>query len=600
MTKNEIPSDGVQGFEFPRWKSLMRRATRLRLSLLRSFVSYDINENIFLFVLALIVGVVGGLAAYLLETAVKTSEKFFLESGQDFLNEEIGWYFLLPLIPATGGLLLAILRRTFPDTKGHGVPEVMESIALKNGFIRLRVFLLKIVAPAISIGSGGSVGVEGPIAATGSAGGSAVGQFFGVKKDKMRILVGCGAAAGISAIFHAPIAGVMFALEVILGDFAVSTFSPVIIASVIGTITSESLLGKGYIFTVPSYEIDSAFELANYLVLGVITGAVAAAFVKILLKTEDLWEKIPINPFFKPVLGGFVVGVIGLFLPQLMGGGYTTIGHILSNDLGPVLLGFLFIFKYVATTTTLSSGGSGGIMAPSLFLGAVVGGLFGQFLHFLIPSINPTGYALVGMGAVLGGTTHASLSAILIIFEMTGDYKIILPLMFTVIVATLVSKALAGNSVYTGILERKGVKIQRGKDISVLENLGVTSIINYKYTAFECTTPVREIIPKLRDSELSDFPVVSEDGKLEGLISFNNLRRTIEDDTLKSFLIAEDVMDHQKVSADLAENLLQVFNKFVAYEVNLLPVTDSQGTVVGIVKKDDLLERYQAEIEQRA
>jgi CIC family chloride channel protein len=392
-------------------------------------------------VLAVIVGLAGGFGAVGFRYLINFFQTIAYGSPSELLHvvSDLPWYHIL-WIPAVGGLVVGPLVYFFArEAKGHGVPEVMEAVALRGGVIRKRIVFVKSLASAISIGTGGSVGREGPIVQIGSAIGSSLGQMLEVSVDRMRTLVGCGAAAGIAATFNAPIAGSMFALEVILGEFGLATFSPIVISSVVATAVSRHFLGDTPAFIVPAYELVSAWELPIYIVLGLFCAMVGVAFTRILYVFEDAFDKIKFPEYLKATVGGLILGAGGLLVPEILGVGYGAIDLALMQKLAWWMLLVLVACKILATSITIGSGGSGGVFAPSLFLGAMAGGFFGSVVHSLFPEVtaSPGAYSIVGMGALVSATTHGPLAAILILFEMTGSYKIILPLMLSCIIGTI-------------------------------------------------------------------------------------------------------------------------------------------------------------------
>ncbi|MCK5453125.1 MAG: chloride channel protein, partial [Calditrichia bacterium] len=333
----------------------------------------------------------------------------------------------------------------------------------------------KLLASAICIGSGGSTGREGPVIQIGASVGSTIGQFLRVNPERMKIFVGCGAAAGIAAVFNAPVAGALFSLEIILGDFGVAQFGPIVIASVVATVVSRWFLGNNPAFEVPEYNLVSPVELIPYAILGIIAGLVALMFIKTLYSIEDYFEKLKLHDIIKTMLGGLMIGIMGIFVPHIYGVGYNSMDLALLGELPWMLMLGLIFFKILATSLSLGSGGSGGIFAPSLFLGTMTGGFFGALVHKVIPDHSATSgaYSLVGMGAVVAGATHAPITAILIIFEMTGDYAIILPLMISAIIATVLTTKLKKESIYTLKLIRRGVDLFRGREVNILKALTV-------------------------------------------------------------------------------------------------------------------------------
>src|SRR5210317_106521 len=421
------------------------------------------NEHTIMAALAVAVGLAGGFGAVGFRYLINFFQTLAYGSSDELLHVVLAlpWY-LKVWVPAAGGLVVGPLVYFFArEAKGHGVPEVMEAVALKGGVIRKRVVIVKSLASAISISTGGSVGREGPIVQIGSAIGSTLGQILNVSAERMRTLVGCGAAAGIAATFNAPIAGSMFALEVILGEFGLATFSPIVISSVVATAVSRAFLGDIPAFIVPAYELVSVWEFPMYMVLGLFCAVVGVSFTKILYKVEDLFDDFKFPEYLKAIIGGVILGAGGLFFPEILGVGYGGIDLALGQQLAWYLLLLLIVVKVMATSITIGSGGSGGIFAPSLFLGAMAGGFFGAVVHQLFPTVtaSPGAYSIVGMGALVSATTHGPLSAMLILFEMTGNYKIILPLMLSCILATIFAGQLMKDSIYTLKLARRGINI---------------------------------------------------------------------------------------------------------------------------------------------
>ncbi|MDY7002116.1 MAG: chloride channel protein, partial [Thermodesulfobacteriota bacterium] len=436
-----------------------------------------VDQHISNLLLAFVIGVLSGYGALLFQYAMRGAQYAFYQNTDDILTfaHTISPFFVISL-PALGGLVVGLLVYFgASEAKGHGVPEVMQALALKGGRIRKRVAFVKIMASAICIGSGGSSGREGPMVQIGASIGSSVGQVFKVPIMTQRTMVGCGAAAGIAATFNAPIAGTLFALEVILNDFGLASFSPVVLSSVTATAISRHYFGDFPAFSIPVYELASLWEFCIYPFLGLFAGLAAILFVSVLYKSEDLFEALKVPEWFKPVIGGLMLGVILLKFPQVFGVGYGGMNLALRSQLPGLLLLALMFLKVASTSITLGSGGSGGIFAPSLFIGAMAGGFFGWVANLLFPGVTASSaaYALVGMGAVTAATTHAPITAILIIFEMTGDYKIILPMMIACILSTIVASALKEGSIYTLKLMKRGVDIAGGMEQNILRALKV-------------------------------------------------------------------------------------------------------------------------------
>jgi CIC family chloride channel protein len=515
-----------------------------------------------------------------------------------------GWHVVL--VPVAGGLLIAPIVYYFArETRGHGVPEVMEAVALRHGVIRKRIVAAKTIASAISIGTGGSVGREGPIVQIGSAIGSAIGQLLRTSRSRLRTMVGCGAAAGIAATFNAPVAGVLFSLEVILGDFGVRRFTPIVIASVIATAISHHFVGDIPAFEIAvTYEMISPFELLTYSLLGVMAGLGALVFIWMIYKSEDLFENFKMPALLKPALGGALIGCIGLGFPHIFGVGYETIEMALNEEMSWRFLFALLGIKLLATSLTLGSGGSGGIFAPSLFLGAVLGGAFGFLVHDLFPSMTGSSgaYALVGMGAFVSAATHAPLTSIMIIFEMTGDYKIILPLMFACIIGNLISSRFNEQSIYTLKLFRRGVNLRRGKDVNILASLKVESLISSRFLTIREETHLGEMLQQVAKYPYTCFYVTEPDGDFKGVVAVDDLRRVILDgDVLGTLVIAGDVMDDDVPRIRGEESLDKVMRLFGSTNRSEFPVVDSESgrRLVGVVTRQAVISAYNSEVLKR-
>jgi CIC family chloride channel protein len=556
------------------------------------------NEYTIMVVLAIIVGLTAGFGAVGFRHLIDFFQTLAYGGENDLLELVINlpWYYRVA-IPAIGGLIVGPLVYFFArEAKGHGVPEVMEAVALKGGIIRKRVVVVKSLASAISISTGGSVGREGPIVQIGSAIGSVLGQFMKISADRMRTLVGCGAAAGIAATFNAPIAGSMFALEVILGDFGLATFSPIVISSVVATAVSRAFLGDVPAFIVPTYELVSAWELPMYVIMGIFCGVVGVVFTKTLYRIEDLFDGMKFPEYLKGIIGGLMLGVASLIFPQVLGVGYGAIDMALMQKMAWWLLLVLVVVKILATSVTIGSGGSGGIFAPSLFLGAMAGGFFGAVVHQLFPNItaSPGAYSIVGMGAVVSATTHGPLAAILILFEMTGDYKIILPLMLACIIATIASGQFLRDSIYTLKLARRGVDIKEGKEVNVLKSMFVKDVMNTHVETMTEALPLEQMTEKISKSKFNSFPVLNAQNELTGILSFNDYSEAIFDEHLKGLVVAGDLATSDLVTITMDENLWTALEKISSKDFAVLPVVSAQepDKLEGVVSRRDIIGAY--------
>ncbi|MDJ0785524.1 MAG: chloride channel protein [Myxococcota bacterium] len=520
------------------------------------------------------------------------------------IARELPWQRVI-WVPALGGLIVGPLVWFFArEAKGHGVPEVMEAVALRGGIMRTRVVVAKTLASALSIGSGGSVGREGPIVQIGSAIGSVIGQWLRVPPRQLRTIVGCGAAAGISATFNAPIAGALFAVEVIVGDFAVTQFSPIVISAVVATVASRWALGNHPAFEVPDFTLGGPLEILPFMAVGILAGLIGTAFVRILYATEDGFNAIPVPEWSKAALGGLMIGCIGLVFPHAFGVGYSTITDALHGSLPLTLLAVLLGVKVVATSITIGSGGSGGVFAPSLFLGAMTGGFFGTLMNQWFPNGSSASgaYALVTMGAMVAATTHAPLSAIIIIFELTQHIDIIPPVMAACVMSSLIAMFLSEDSIYTLKLKRRGVDLHREDDPNVLKSLYVHEIIDSEPGVVRASAPLDEILTLLLEGDHTEVFVTNEFDELLGAIHFSELRRIVlEREHLMGVVVAGDLLEPRLPSATEDDDLDLVMNLFAKGDYEEIAVVDREHPrkLVGSVHKREVLAAYNQEVMRR-
>jgi chloride channel protein, CIC family len=420
--------------------------------------------------LALAVGAGAGLGAIVFRWLIKTFTQIFsghadYSAAGHAANPHVPWLgpFFVLLAPVVAGLIYGpLVHRFAPEARGHGVPEVMLAVARRGGRIAPQVAVVRSLASALTIGSGGSVGREGPIVQIGSALGSTLGRLTRLTENRMRILVACGAAGGIAATFNAPLAGVFFAMELILRDFTMESFGMVVLASVTASAIGRASFGTAAFMTLPAFHLNNAGEFALFALLGLLGGAVGMGFTKVLYAIEDACDWAWHGPeWARPAAGGVLLGVLLLVLPQMYGVGYPVLENAIA---GKYVIGFLLLLlvgKIVATSLTIGIGGSGGVFAPSLFMGAMLGSAFGAVIHQIAPSVttSPGAYGLVGMGAVFAGAARAPITAVIILFELTGEYSIILPMMTAIVAATLISRRLSADTIYSLKLRRRGIDL---------------------------------------------------------------------------------------------------------------------------------------------
>jgi chloride channel protein, CIC family len=556
-----------------------------------------------LLVVAAILGFLAGLASTVFRWMIDFVDIIFSKQSLIDLGVSPTFIpFLTPLIPMFGGGLIGLICYYFPSAvKENGVHKVMEAVALNNGKIHSRTIVSAAVTSAITIGSGGSAGREGPTVQIGSAIGSFFGRALNVSTERIRVLVGCGAAAGIAASFNAPIAGVLFAMEIILGDFTIHTFSPIVIASVIGTVTGRALEGNEVTFDVPVHELVSQFEIIFYLILGGLCGLVSKLFTWAYFKSGDFFsQQTKVSSLLTPALGGLMVGILSIFVPEILGNGYGAMEHALNGQMFWGLAFALVFMKIIATSLTLGSGGMGGVFAPSLFIGAMAGTAFGSLVHGVFPqwTASPETYAVVGMGAVAGAVMQAPLTNILMLFELTNDYTLILPIMATCIVSAYVFRGLAKNSIYIQYLLRKGIKIKNGREVSILNAIRVQDVMTNEVTPIPEEMPFKKILETISYSKMVYFPVIDRLGNMTGILSFSNIREVFFEEGLDDLIVARDLATREVQYLMPHQNLNEAMELFAQLDVEQLPVARSNDPqkAVGMISRADIVAAYNREI----
>jgi len=458
------------------------------------------HDELFMLFISIIIGVLAGYGNLVFRFLIEFFQKIIFGSSNEamlYILEAQPFYKIL-LAPAVGGLLVGLISLLFKSAKGHGVPDVLKAVILGKK-VPPFVAIIKTISSSITIGTGGSAGREGPIIQIGAALGSGVGRLLKFTGNKLRTVLACGASGGLAATFNAPMGGAMFASEIIVGDFSLKTFSPIIVTSVIATVVSRHYLGDNITFSAPPYQFKEPIELIFYALMGIFCAFIGILFIKVFYKTEEFFDKLTIPSYLKPALGGFILGLLALFSRRIMGVGYATIMDILNGNLLIPILFILIFLKIIATSLTLSSGGAGGLFVPSLFIGAASGGFFGSIVHSLYPlhTASPGAYALVAMSAMLASTMRAPITAILIIFEITHSYQIILPLMICTIISNVMSNFLYNESIFTYPLTKEGIRIRKSIEESILNTIKVKDVmIKDNIITFKKSTPLTQSIFK--------------------------------------------------------------------------------------------------------
>jgi len=565
------------------------------------------GENTRMLAIATFIGLMAGLLNILFRTVVHWVEIFFHQGGIEFFRiEEGGWrLLLLPLIPMSGMVLLIPLSLMFPgEVNGYGLPKFLRKVNLEGGYIRARSIFLKIISTALTIGTGNSVGVEGPIAQIGGAMGSQVGQFFRVSGNRMKVYIAAGAAGGIAGMFNAPIAGIFFAAEIILlGTYEISSFGALVTASAISTVVTRAYFGELSVFVIPKYNVVNHFvELPLYCLLAVIVGIIAVLHTKIFYLIRDKYRILPIHPQLKPITGALLVGIIGIGFPQVMGDGYEFMEQVLYGD-GLVRVMFALIFlKIIATAITLGSGGAGGVFAPALFIGSMIGGTFGTIVHRWLPTMtaNSGAYAAVGIGAFLAASTHAPMTAIFLLFEMTGNYRIIVPAMLASIIGTIVATKLNEDSIDTVDFSREGINIHEGREVAIMKSIKVGAAITEDVDFISEEANINQLLEIFSQAKSSFyFPVIDMTGQMTGIVSMSDVKNIIHRDTSeRSSEYVGNICHRDVITLTPDDTLYTAMQLFDLKGIEEIPVVETEENrwVVGMLKRRNVIAAYNRQV----
>lgn len=578
-------------------------------------------------IMAILVGAGTGLAAVIFIRLIALIHylSYYSLAGSFSLPGRF-WFVIIPVLGAlAGGPIIAYFAL---EAKGHGVPEVMQALIQRGGRIRPRVALAKIVASALCIGTGGSAGREGPIVQVGSTLGSSMGQWLGLSDERIKNLVACGAAAGIAATFNAPIAGVIFATEVLMSELQVAVFGNVVLAAVSSSIVSQVFLGARPAFAVPTYVMQSPVEIILYVLLGILAALVGLFFILLLNSIENVFDRWRFPNALKPAVGALLLGVLAYGYPHVLsifsvyaddsrlgmpliknvphvyGSGFEFLNSVLQGQAPFWVLLMLIFLKPLATSFTLGSGNSGGVFAPSLFTGAMLGGTFGYICKAAFPSLNIEvgAYALVGMAAVFAAAARAPLTAMLIVFEMSNDYRLILPLMAAGMVASTLAQWLYSDSIYTVKLTKRGIRFDLGKDRDVMQGVMVEEVMNREPITINSDQSLSELFVLFQETHLQGFPVITNEGKLYGIVTLQDLDRTMENmerTLLRNQVNLKDVKVWDVATSDPVtvfpdEPTWEAIRKMAPRDLARLPVVSRQdpGKLVGLISRSAIVRAY--------
>ena len=503
----------------------------------------------------------------------------------------------IPLILAIGGLLVGLMNHYLnPNNEEASVAEAMKWAAIDQGTVPARVIWFRPIASAITIGSGGSGGREGPIVQIGAAIGSWVGRRIHASHERIRLMMGCGTAAAIAAAFNAPLGGIIFSIELILGDFNIKVFSPLIFSSVIATVTARYMEGDVPVFDLPTYSMVSPWEIIFFVVVGLAGGVLAALFYKSYFAVGTFLRGLKIHPILLPALGGLLVGVMGMVFPDILGNGYDSMDKVLTGRMAWTLALALIFMKVAATSVTLGSLGSGGIFAPALFIGSMAGGVIGAWLNYFFPDITgPSGvYALVGMGAVMSAVAYMPLTMILMVFELTNNYEVIAPIMVACISSTFIYSYFVPNSIYAEKLRLRGITLWSGRESSVMSAIKVKDVMTKEFETMPENLSFKKIRGLIARSKELYFPTVDEKGLMTGILTVQDIREFMFEAGLEDIVVAKELATENVIILFMDENLNDAMEKFDIKDLDELPVVSRSNDrkILGVLKRKEVLAAY--------
>lgn len=558
-------------------------------------------------VLALLVGAVTGFADVVFNLLVRWFTRLFsggtgtIPAGEG-LNPLVPWlgkYFLL-FAPVVGGLLYGLLTWRFgPGVRGSGVPEVMYAVSRDECRLPPRIALVKPLASALCIGSGGSLGREGPVVQTGATLGSLAGRRFGISGERLRLLAACGAAGGISALFNTPIAGVVFALELILRDFEAESFGAVVISSVTAAVIGRGLIGEGVFFDFPEFSISSPVEYLFYAGLGVLAAVVSVAFIRVRFGAEDAADRLWRGPeWARPAVGGLLLGAILFFLPQMYGSGYGVLESAVSGEYVFGFLLLLLVGKMVATSVTFGIGGSGGVFGPLLFMGAMLGTAYGGAAERLLPGLTgtPGTYGLVGMAAMFAGAAQAPFTAVITVFELTGEYSLILPLMAAVALSTVISRLLTLDTIYLLKLHGRGIYLDSFTQEGWMHQITVGEAMHPAPEPVSPQTSLEKLASRFADEQILALPVLDSGGTLRGTVTSVGVEKAL---VSGDHSVTASGLARPTTTLEPGQTLDEALNGLVRRASGGLPVVNPEdGEIVGWLSNRDVLRSYSSSGEQ--
>lgn len=558
--------------------------------------------------LAVSVGVASGIGIWIFTTAVEQFTQLFrTDLAKNLLGQRLGPWGLVVTLALMGGIVGALMQRFVGEERHHGVAGIIEAVAMGGGRLRYRRMPVKALAAALSLGAGASVGPEDPSVQIGANLGSFFGQYLRLSEERIQLLVAAGAASAIAAAFRAPLAGVFFALEVILnGEFVTGASGVVVLAAVTSSVFTQAVAGAQAEIGTLTYTLGSPLEIPFYVLLGLLLGPVAALFTRAVYWQHDIWHHyLSLSRPLKTALAGVLVGIVALGVPEIMGAGRETMAEVLNGKDAQFSFGLLLLIgatKLLMTPVSLAGGFQGGIFAPSLFVGTMFGGAFGHLLRTIGPSHitgDPQAYAIAGMAAVMAGVVHAPITAILLVFELTNDYRLILPIMLTTVVCIGVAEQLEPSGIYVLGLLRQGVRLQHGRDVDIMQSITVAEAMTTPAPTIAATASLQELRDQFRRCNTRSLCVVDSAGLLAGIVTLTDLQRAYEAGHYQTQCVA-DICTRDVITITPDDVLWKAIQLMGRRSIGYLPVV-RPGTrdLVGVLRRHDLVHAYNLGISRK-
>lgn len=553
------------------------------------------------FALIPLVGVIAGSLGVVLHWLINGLRRLLWGADPSLLDAATAspWWWRVAAC-ALGGLAVSfVVWLGREPVGGHGMSLLIDSVARRGGEVPARPVILRAIAAVLTVGSGGSLGREGPMIRLGAMISTTLGLRFRLPPHRVKILLGCGAAAGLAAAYNIPVGGALFAMEVILGNFALEIFGPIVVSSVISTLIVRTVEGNLLVYPAPGYQLESLWEIAAYAGLGLVGAVSSVIFVWVVRGGGKAFSRLTlVPPALRPALGMTMLGGLAVVYPQVLGSGVETATLAIAGELSLTLLIALPAAKLLATALTAGSGGAGGLFTPSLTFGALVGSAYGYTVHALFPATTASygAYAAVGMAAIAAGTSHAPISAILILFEFTGNYDLILPLMVAAILSSLVSRRLYPYSIYVDPLRREGVEVSHRMEEAVLAGLAVADLIREDRDLLSPAAPYKEVVERFLANRRNRLFVVSPAGQLLGAVSLHDIKHALDEPGALTAVVADDLATPVEATLTTTQRLHEAAEVFARWDYERLPVLDETGRYRGFLAKKDLLAVYAQEV----